>query len=159
MNVCPSCGAAVAAGDRFCRECGTPLPDPTDTTGLIELADSGPIPVVETTTPGDLGPGVGVLVVRRGPSEGARFVLDGDELMAGRGSDSAIFLDDVTVSRRHATFTRTEGGWVLADAGSLNGTYVNKNRIDTAVLLSSGDEVQIGKYRFVYFVAEPAGQA
>jgi pSer/pThr/pTyr-binding forkhead associated (FHA) protein len=69
---------------------------------------------------------------------------------AGRHPDSEIFLDDVTVSRRHAVFRRTSDGYLVADVGSLNGTYVNRDRIDE-VLLSSGDEVQIGKYRLVYF--------
>ena len=88
--------------------------------------------------------------MQRGPSAGSRFLLDTEVVSAGRHPDSEIFLDDVTVSRRHAEFRRTAEGYTVADVGSLNGTYVNRDRIDR-VLLSDGDEVQIGKYRLVYF--------
>ena len=99
-----------------------------------------------------------MLVVRRGPNAGSRFVLDVDLVTAGRHPDSDIFLDDVTVSRRHAQFLRLESGYAVKDVGSLNGTYVNRHRIDEAKL-ASDDEVQIGKYRFVYLagVARSAG--
>ena len=91
-----------------------------------------------------------LLVVQRGPNAGARFLLDGDRTTAGRRPDSDIFLDDVTVSRRHAEFVRREGHFVVRDIGSLNGTYVQRDRIDEAVL-RAGDEVQIGKYRLVFY--------
>jgi pSer/pThr/pTyr-binding forkhead associated (FHA) protein len=94
--------------------------------------------------------GHALLVVQRGPSAGSRFLLDTDVVGAGRHPDSEIFLDDVTVSRRHATFTREGDTFTVADAGSLNGTYVNRDRIDTVVLKDT-DEVQIGKYRLVFF--------
>ena len=94
--------------------------------------------------------GSALLVVQRGPSAGSRFLLDTDEVTAGRHPDSEIFLDDVTVSRRHAVFRRTSDGYLVADVGSLNGTYVNRDRIDS-VRLTDGDEVQIGKYRLVFF--------
>src|SRR5262249_9636780 len=94
--------------------------------------------------------GSALLVVQRGPSAGRRFLLDSDEVPAGRHPHTEIFRDDVTVSRRHAVFRRTSDGYLVADVGSLNGTYVNRDRIDE-VLLSGGDEVQIGKYRLVYF--------
>ena len=90
-----------------------------------------------------------LLVVQRGPNAGARFLLDSERTTAGRAADSDIFLDDVTVSRRHAEFGRVGEGYRVVDVGSLNGTYVNRQRIESAVL-SSGDEVQIGKYRLVY---------
>ncbi len=83
---------------------------------------------------------------------GSRFLLDTDVVAAGRHPDSEIFLDDVTVSRRHAEFRRGPGGFAVADVGSLNGTYVNRDRIDE-VALQGGDEVQIGKYRLVYFAS------
>jgi pSer/pThr/pTyr-binding forkhead associated (FHA) protein len=96
--------------------------------------------------------GSALLVVQRGPSAGSRFLLDTEVVSAGRHPDSEIFLDDVTVSRRHAEFRRTAEGYAVADVGSLNGTYVNRDRIDE-VALQGGDEVQIGKYRLVYFAS------
>jgi pSer/pThr/pTyr-binding forkhead associated (FHA) protein len=96
-----------------------------------------------------LDSGSALLVVRRGPNAGSRFVLAVDLVTAGRHPESDIFLDDVTVSRRHAQFVRTGSGYTVKDVGSLNGTYVNRQRIDE-VALAGGDEVQIGKYRLVY---------
>lgn len=98
-----------------------------------------------------LPPGSALLLVQRGPSAGARFLLDTESVTAGRHPDSDIFLDDVTVSRRHVTFTRAAQGYEINDLGSLNGTYVNRDRIDGPVTLAGGDEVQIGKYRLIYF--------
>ena len=100
-----------------------------------------------------LRPGTALLVVLRGPNTGARFLLDDDEVMSGRHPDSDIFLDDVTVSRKHAVFTRTGGGFVVRDVGSLNGTYVNRELVDHAGL-RTGDEVQIGKFRLVFYAAQ-----
>jgi pSer/pThr/pTyr-binding forkhead associated (FHA) protein len=96
-----------------------------------------------------LPPGSALLVVRRGPNAGSRFLLDRPTTSAGRHPDSDIFLDDVTVSRRHAEFRRDSGEFVVVDVGSLNGTYVNREPVDTAVL-ANGDEVQIGKFRLVF---------
>lgn len=97
-----------------------------------------------------LRPGTALLVVLRGPNTGARFLLDDDEVLAGRHPDCDIFLDDVTVSRRHAVFERREGSFVVRDVGSLNGTYVNRSIVDSAPL-QTGDEVQIGKFRLVFY--------
>ncbi|WP_455429451.1 FHA domain-containing protein [Nocardioides pantholopis] len=94
--------------------------------------------------------GHALLVVQRGPGSGSRFLLDADVVTAGRHPESEIFLDDVTVSRRHAEFNRGGDTFTVSDVGSLNGTYVNRDRIDR-VQLSDGDEVQIGKYRLVFF--------
>ena len=102
---------------------------------------------------GSLPPGMALLVVRRGPNAGARFLLDHDVTTSGRHPDSDIFLDDVTVSRRHAEFHRSRGGFTVRDVGSLNGTYVNRERVESATL-SNSDEVQIGKFRLV-FIAGP----
>ncbi len=99
-----------------------------------------------------LRPETALLVVLRGPNTGARFLLDEDEVSSGRHPDSDIFLDDVTVSRRHAVFTRVDGHYRVSDVGSLNGTYVNRQLID-AVDLATGDEVQIGKFRLVFYAA------
>ncbi len=102
---------------------------------------------------GSLPPGMALLVVRRGPNAGARFLLDHDVTTSGRHPDSDIFLDDVTVSRRHAEFHRGPAGFTVRDVGSLNGTYVNRERVESAALGNS-DEVQIGKFRLV-FIAGP----
>jgi pSer/pThr/pTyr-binding forkhead associated (FHA) protein len=96
-----------------------------------------------------LPPNTALLVVRRGPNEGSRFLLDSELTEVGRRPDSDIFLDDVTVSRRHAEFYRHGGKFAVRDVGSLNGTYVNKERIEE-VALNGGDEVQIGKFRLVF---------
>ena len=94
-----------------------------------------------------------MLVVQRGPNAGSRFVLEGDKVRVGRAPDSEILLDDITVSRRHAEFIpRQAGGHEVRDGGSLNGTYVNRERIDTAAL-SNGDVVQIGKFKLVYLTS------
>jgi pSer/pThr/pTyr-binding forkhead associated (FHA) protein len=93
--------------------------------------------------------GAALLVVKRGPNAGSRFLLDQDTTSAGRHPESDIFLDDVTVSRRHAEFRREGGEFVVVEVGSLNGTYVNREPVDTAVL-ANGDEVQIGKFRLVF---------
>jgi pSer/pThr/pTyr-binding forkhead associated (FHA) protein len=94
--------------------------------------------------------GTALLVVLRGPNTGARFLLDSNEVSTGRHPDSDIFLDDVTVSRKHATFRREGDEFLVRDVGSLNGTYVNRERIDEAAL-KTRDEVQIGKFRLVFY--------
>ncbi|MBP3087572.1 FHA domain-containing protein [Corynebacterium sp. sy017] len=93
--------------------------------------------------------GAGMLVVKRGPNAGARFLLDQPTTTAGRHPDSDIFLDDVTVSRRHAEFRLEDGVFQVVDVGSLNGTYVNREPRN-AQQLSTGDEIQIGKFRLVF---------
>ena len=99
--------------------------------------------------------GSALLVVKRGPNAGSRFLLDRATTSAGRHPDSDIFLDDVTVSRRHAEFRNEGSEFVVVDVGSLNGTYLNREPVDTAVL-TNGDEVQIGKFRLV-FLTGPRG--
>ncbi|HVQ17671.1 MAG TPA: FHA domain-containing protein [Actinomycetes bacterium] len=172
MPVCPHCGHDTADPDaRFCPACGRALTsgvagpggesaDATSTLGAIgrepdsaepEAAESLDAGVVER-----LQPGTALLLVRSGPSSGARFLLDADSTTAGRHPDSDIFLDDITVSRRHVQFVREGGRFRIHDAGSLNGTYVNRSRIDDTVL-NNGDEVQIGKYRLVFLAPPSAG--
>lgn len=106
-----------------------------------------------------LPPGSALLIAHSGPNAGARFLLDSDTTTAGRHPDADIFLDDVTVSRKHVQFVRTPGGFEVVDTGSLNGTYVNQDRVDN-VLLKNGSEVQIGKFRLTYYLspARAAGQ-
>jgi pSer/pThr/pTyr-binding forkhead associated (FHA) protein len=148
----------VADLARFCSNCGAPLRDlsgehPVDATGTLDapISTTGPLSAVDTGMVRGVAQGTAMLIVRRGPSEGTSFVLDADRTTVGRSDDADVVLDDVTVSRRHAEFLRTPQGWQLRDVGSLNGTYVNRVRIDE-VLLAGGDEVQIGKYRFVFLV-------
>ena len=121
-----------------------------------EAAESG-LSAADRTAIEALPEGSALLVVQRGPNSGARFLLDADKTTAGRRPDSDIFLDDVTVSRKHAEFLRRPGGvFVVRDVGSLNGTYVQRDRIDEAVL-RDGDEVQIGKYRMVFHPSPRGG--
>jgi hypothetical protein len=167
---CTRCGQQNPADALYCARCGSalvrpgdPVPegggDVTSTFGLGSfLAGEGPdadddsaLDLVET-----LPPGTALLVVRRGPNAGSRFLLDADLTSVGRHPDSDIFLDDVTVSRRHAEFRREGVAFTVGDVGSLNGTYLNRERIDSAEL-ASGDEVQIGKFRLVFLSGAVAG--
>ena len=160
MPYCTNCGNANPDGARFCSRCGSPLlsEGAGDSTATIsiggaersEISSDRQLNAVDAAAVDALPRGSALLVVQRGPGAGSRFLLDKDVVTAGRHADSEIFLDDVTVSRRHATFTREGDTYTVADAGSLNGTYVNRDRIDT-VLLKDTDEVQIGKYRLVFF--------
>jgi len=120
---------------------------------LDETMDGPDADVAPTRVSGSLPPGMALLAVRRGPNAGARCLRDHDVTSSGRHPDSDIFLDDVTVSRRHAEFHRESGIFTVRDVGSLNGTYVNRERVESATL-SNGDEVQIGKFRLV-FIAGP----
>ncbi|MGH3901095.1 MAG: glycogen accumulation regulator GarA [Pseudonocardiaceae bacterium] len=123
----------------------------------IEGSGAGTAPAEPAISGVDALPaGSALLVVKRGPNAGSRFLLDRSTTSAGRHPDSDIFLDDVTVSRRHAEFRREGGDFVVVDVGSLNGTYVNREPVDTAVL-ANGDEVQIGKFRLVFLTGPRAG--
>jgi pSer/pThr/pTyr-binding forkhead associated (FHA) protein len=134
---------------------------PVEQTTHIPLidADTEEMSASDVDAVENLPAGSAMLLVQRGPDAGARFLLDTDVVTVGRHPDSDIFLDDISVSRRHATFSRSAEGYVVADLGSLNGTYVNRDRIDADVNLTGGDEVQIGKYRLIYFAGAAKGQA
>jgi FHA domain/zinc-ribbon domain len=160
---CTACGTENPPQSRFCSNCGTALPPSSYQTGpdTTSISHGGaPVPDGDGDFSAEahqgavdaLAPGSALLVVKRGPNAGSRFLLDQDVTTAGRHPDSDIFLDDVTVSRRHAEFRREGAGYTVHDVGSLNGTYVNRERID-AVPLAGGDEVQIGKFRLVYLTA------
>ncbi len=164
MPFCIECGHENPDTARFCSQCGHRIEQPKATERPVESTATISPPTDadahETALSADdaaavdaLPAGSALLVVQRGPSAGSRFLLDTDEVSAGRHPDSDIFLDDVTVSRRHAVFRRTGEGYTVSDVGSLNGTYVNRDRIDE-VTLSGGDEVQIGKFRLVYFASQ-----
>jgi pSer/pThr/pTyr-binding forkhead associated (FHA) protein len=137
---------------------GVPPERSPETTSVFRadfLSEAEP-PAAEKPVSGveSLPAGAALLVVKRGPNAGSRFLLDRAVTSAGRHPDSDIFLDDVTVSRRHAEF-RNDGEFVVVDVGSLNGTYVNREPVDTAVLVD-GDEVQIGKFRLVFITGPRA---
>jgi len=152
---CTNCGHRNPTDANFCSSCGAALaaPGPDNTVTLHPVDAQGESGEEElTVTLADRPVGAGLLVVKRGPNAGARFTLDADVTRAGRHPESDIFLDDITVSRRHAEFVRGGGGYNVRDVGSLNGTYVNRERIEEAVL-ASGDEVQIGKFKLVYLAA------
>ena len=183
---CARCGRPNPDGARFCSYCGTqltaPVPPgsgmpagpaapggyppggpaerPGETTSTISLGrtddDLGEDLFPDSASFGALPPGSALLLVMRGPNAGSRFRLDGELTTAGRHPDSDIFLDDVTVSRRHAEFYRHGAGFTVRDVGSLNGTYVNRERIEEAEL-TGGDEVQIGKFRLLFLTSQNLG--
>jgi pSer/pThr/pTyr-binding forkhead associated (FHA) protein len=157
MTSCPNCGASVAAESNFCPQCGEKLRlHSGDTTRVIPIVtedarDNLDLSSEQQTAVDALPKGSALLIVQRGPDAGARYLLDSEAAVAGRHPDCDIFLDDVTVSRHHVRFTRQSGQMACEDLGSLNGTYVNRALLDGAAVLRTGDEVQIGKYRLVYF--------
>ncbi len=148
---CTNCGTTVPDHANYCPSCGTriarPEPGQHATTAAIDLSGLDQSEHLEDLP--DLSPGTGMFVVVRGPSAGARFLLDKDLVTIGRHPDADLFLDDVTVSRNHAEIHHTDDGLVLRDLGSLNGTYVSGSRVDEHHL-TSGDEVQVGRFRLVY---------
>ena len=182
MPFCTACGKQNPDDARFCSQCGTRLvsadspPEASQKSGQPSGEQAGEstatitiglgsdktetsdraLSAVDAAAVDALPTGHALLVVQRGPGAGSRFLLDADVVNAGRHPDSEIFLDDVTVSRRHAEFHRTGDSFTVSDVGSLNGTYVNRDRIDR-VQLKDGDEVQIGKYRLVFFSGHASG--
>ncbi len=152
---CNNCGHRNPEGVNFCSSCGHALladgDDATITLHPNEEAETSEVQPDVTVV--DVPHGAGVLVVTRGPNVGTRYLLGEQVVKAGRHPESDIFLDDITVSRRHVEITPSgDGAYALRDVGSLNGTYVNRERIEEAEL-SPGDEVQIGKFKLVYLVA------
>ena len=156
---CNKCGHRNPVGSNFCSSCGAVLPTgPGDDTTVTFIPGEATGDVAEdelSVSLEEVPEGVGMLVVRRGPNAGSRFLLDADVTRAGRHPDSEIFLDDITVSRRHAEFVRQGPGYVVRDVGSLNGTYLNRERLEEAPL-APGDEVQIGKFKLVFLSAAEA---
>ena len=146
-RLCPSCGHANGAAANFCSSCGTDLRHDDITTEtpavVIDPADLAGIDRSE------FGPHEGLFVVVQGAKAGARYALDADVITLGRHPKSDIFLDDITVSRRHAEVRRDGARYWVADAGSLNGTYVNRDRTEEAEL-DDGDEIQVGKFKLVF---------
>lgn len=142
--------APEVAGDATARFSTTPVEDsaPEQPRGTeVRLSSS------DQATVDALRPGTALLLALRGPNSGARFLLDDAEVSVGRHPSSDIFLDDVTVSRRHAVFRRTDdAGYAVTDIGSLNGTYVNGELVDSHDL-TTRDEVMVGKFRLVFYGA------
>ena len=148
-EACARCGHRNAAGANFCSSCGAPLEGPVEhTTASIVVPVDSPDEEVAVDL-GELPAGVGMLVVKRGPNSGSKYALDQDLITAGRHPDSDIFLDDITVSRRHVEVERRGGGYVVRDVGSLNGTYLNRERVEEAEM-HDGDELQVGTFKLVF---------
>jgi hypothetical protein len=168
---CARCGHENIDHDRVCANCGAVLSRPgepivggraAESTSAFAVAESELV-TAETTEPANLDQfaealtdGSAMLVVEHGPNAGSRFLLDKDTTSVGRHPESDVFLDDVTVSRRHAEFTRgdsDEGAtFTVRDVGSLNGTYLHRERVDEAQL-GHGDHVQIGKFRLAFIAS------
>lgn len=167
MPFCTQCGHENPAGSKFCGQCGAPIPTPSATEGksTTETGETtSTLPAIggerdlESLTAEEeaavkaLPHGSALLIVQGGSNAGSRFLLNSDSVAVGRHEQSDIFLDDISVSRQHATFLRTSEGTVVRDHGSLNGTYVNRELRDEA-LLHDSDEVQIGKFRLIYYAS------
>ena len=145
--VCPSCGHTNRAGSNFCSSCGADLrhDDITTETPAINVDDNDLAGIDRSA----FGPHEGLFVVVQGSKAGARYALDTDLVTLGRHPESVIFLDDVTVSRRHAEVRRDGARYWVSDVRSLNGTYVNRERTEEAEL-DDGDEIQVGKFKLVF---------
>ncbi len=153
-STCTSCGYENPLGARFCSSCGAPLAarSPSDHPTALHESLGGETETIltEPISLEDVPDGTaGMFVVRQGPKRGSRIHLDSEQITIGRHPESDIFLDDVTVSRRHAEVRKVDEGFEVADAGSLNGTYVNQSRVEQE-RLADGDELQVGKFKLVY---------
>ena len=158
-TTCPSCGHENARGANFCSSCGVRIgairDEKTDAIAVEDLvgADASSDDQAAEDQGFDrsgFGPEMGILFVGAGSKAGSRYALDTEVVTAGRHPDSTIFLDDVTVSRRHAEVRNEAGNYIVRDVGSLNGTYVNRERVDEATL-HDGDELQVGKFKLVFY--------
>jgi hypothetical protein len=152
---CPECGFLNGEGANFCQRCGTNLGAQTQvhqqkesTTATYRVGETGELIPVELDSIATHGHAA--LVIRSGGNRvGESFPLEGDRMTVGRRPDSDVFLDDVTVSRDHALVVKRGGDFYLDDLGSLNGTYVNRRRIESHKL-GDGDELQVGKYKLTF---------
>jgi pSer/pThr/pTyr-binding forkhead associated (FHA) protein len=148
--VCEACGTVNDALAQRCASCGTTLgADESDTASLsVDIINAAAQEVAVDRA--QFPPETGLLIITRGPKGGSRYALDGSVITAGRDTRSDIFLDDVTVSRRHAEIYRRGPKYFVRDVGSLNGTYVNRKQIDD-IELHDGDELQIGMFKLAFF--------
>lgn len=154
---CHQCGHFNQKNSIFCSRCGARLEEPSceqDTTLALPVVE----PEVEeeeeeiTLPPHPLEKGSALLVIKKGPDAGMSFTIDRDRITIGRHPECDIFLDDITVSRRHAEIRREGERFVLVDTGSLNGTYLNRERVESAPI-RSGDEIQVGKFKLLFHAA------
>ncbi len=149
---CTECGFANTDGANYCQKCGSYLAEPGsgregDTTAAYQVDDEGDLNPVDIEA---VSGSAGTLAIRAGGGRaGEVFTLEGERMAIGRSPDAEVFLDDVTVSRNHALLVRRRDGLYLDDLGSLNGTYVNRRRIESH-RLADGDELQVGKYKLTY---------
>lgn len=153
---CTKCGHYNPESSVYCSRCGAALDksqacqeEPTVGLPAVEAETEEEIEIAPPLEP--LEKGSALLIIKKGPDAGMSFTVDRDVISIGRHPESDIFLDDITVSRRHAEIRRDQAHFRLVDTGSLNGTYLNRERIDS-VELSSGDEIQIGKFRLLFFM-------
>jgi len=147
---CEACGHSNAGGSRFCSSCGRPMSsvEEASTEALEPLGDSPESVDFQTPSTG------AALVVASGHQAGTRYAITSELMTVGRHPDSDIFLDDITVSRRHVELSTSNTGYMIRDVGSLNGTYLNRERLeDSEVSLTNGDEIQIGKFKLLYLVS------
>ncbi|MDX6681884.1 MAG: hypothetical protein QOG94_1923 [Solirubrobacteraceae bacterium] len=150
---CPECGFVNTEGSNYCQKCGAFLADVgqhqegDDTTVAWQIGETGDLKAVD---PDEVGGEGATLVIRSGGGRsGETFALTGDQSRIGRSPEAEVFLDDVTVSRNHALLVRRRDGVYIDDLGSLNGTYVNRKRIESHKL-QDGDELQVGKYKLTF---------
>jgi pSer/pThr/pTyr-binding forkhead associated (FHA) protein len=153
---CPECGFVNAEGANYCQKCGAYLSRPegadeptTMTYRVDETGEMRPVDIDEVVDQA----GAAMVIRSGGGRAGESFPLQEDRLSIGRSPDAGIFLDDVTVSRNHALIVRRRDGRYIDDLGSLNGTYVNRRRIESHAL-ADGDEIQVGKYKLSYLEKE-----
>ena len=150
---CPECGFVNPEGANYCQKCGAYLArsEGEDSTMAYKVGETGEYEPVDVEE--EVGKAGAALVIRSGGGRaGESFTVEGDRMSIGRTPDAAVFLDDVTVSRNHALLVRRRDGLYIDDLGSLNGTYVNRRRIESHKL-DDADEIQIGKYKLSYLEA------
>lgn len=147
--ICKNCGTDSAT--QVCSHCSHEV-NGLDATTVIspDTSTEEPHHFVNVT---DIPAGKAALVVLRGANVGEIWTLDSEKIEVGRTDDNSLYLDDITVSRKHAVIEKVATGWQLTDLGSLNGCYVNKVLIDAPSTIKTGDEIQIGKFRFSFYEA------